>query len=208
MADMQTADRRTGTQPQRGSPRRLSIRVDLTPMVDLGFLLITFFMLTTILSKPQVMPVAMPDKTPLREPPVVSPEKVLTLLLGGDDKVFWYEDPSHARLDSVGYGADGLRRVVLDKKERVTRRFGEQERPDPRHPGRSKSVSPMVVIIKAAPGARYKNMVDVLDEMHICQVAHYVILDISEAEKAFVGNPAAGLQFTEAQQLAAAYKQR
>lgn len=208
MADMQTADRRSGNQPQRGSPRRIFIRIDLTPMVDLGFLLITFFMLTTILSKPQVMPVAMPDKTPVQEPPVVSPQKVLTLLLGADDKVYWYEDPHQARLDSTSYHADGLRRVILDKKERVTSLFGQQERPDPRHPGRSKSVSPMVVIIKAMPGARYKNVVDVLDEMHICQIAHYVMLDISEPEKAFVQDPAAGLNFSVAQQMAAAYQRR
>ena len=206
MADMQITGRRAGESPRRGSPLRNSTRVDLTPMVDLGFLLITFFMLTTMLSKPQVMPVVWPDKAPVDDPPELGHRQVLTLLLGANDKVFWYEGITDARLDSTTYDADGIRRVLLEKKAAVDRAFGLKTRAVSGIPGKTKSVSTFAVLIKATPEARYKNVVDVFDEMKICGVDHYVMMDISPQETAFIRNPAAGLLFTEAEQVAAAYR--
>lgn len=201
MADMQIPGRRAGQ-----SPQRTSTRVDLTPMVDLGFLLITFFMLTTLLSKPQVMPVVWPDKTPVDDPPALSHRQVLTLLLGAGDKVYWYQGITDARLDSTGYDANGLRRVLLEQKAAADRIFGLKTRPVPGEPGKTKTVSSFAVLIKATPEARYKNVVDVFDEMKICGIDHYVMLDISPQETAFIRNPAGGLVFSEAEQVAAAYR--
>jgi len=206
MADMQTSERRASQPSRRGSPSRSATRVDLTPMVDLGFLLITFFMLTTILSKPQVMPVVMPDKTPIDDPPAVTQRQVLTLLLGANDKVYWYEGITDAQLDSTSYDSDGLRRVLLEKKERIDREFGLVSRSASGAPEQKKAVSKFTVLIKATPESRYKNIVDVFDEMKICGVDHYVMIDISPQEEAFIRNPAGGLQFNEAEQVAAAYR--
>lgn len=175
-------------------------------MVDLGFLLITFFMLTTILSKPQVMPVVWPDKGPVDDPPELGNRQVLTLLLGANDKVYWYEGITNARLDSTNYDATGLRRVLLEKKTAVDHAFGLRTRSVPGTDGKTKPVSSLAVLIKATPDARYKNVVDVFDEMKICGIDHYVMLDISPQETAFIRNPAGGLVFTEAQQVAAAYR--
>lgn len=175
-------------------------------MVDLGFLLITFFMLTTLLSKPQVMPVVWPDKGPVDDPPALGHRQVLTLLLGANDKVYWYEGITNARLDSTNYDATGLRRVLLEKKTAVDHAFGLRTRSVPGTDGKTKSVSTLAVLIKATPNARYKNVVDVFDEMKICGIDHYVMLDISPQETAFIRNPAGGLVFTEAQQVAAAYR--
>ena len=207
MAEMNASDRRNGRHPRRGSPRHASIRIDLTPMVDLAFLLITFFMLSTMLAKPQIMPMVMPDnKTLVKDPPALSRRQVLTLLLGAGDKVYWYEDPSNARLDSTNFQPDGLRRVILQKKSEVRALLGDKARPDPRAPGGTRMVSELNILIKPSPGARYKNVVDVFDEMKICGIEHYMMLDISPQEQTFIQNPAAGLHFDVAEQMAAAYR--
>src|SRR5215218_7236204 len=106
MADLPMSRQSSG----RRITGKVSTRVDLTPMVDLGFLLITFFMLTTVLSKPQILAMVMPDDTHDAGDPI--PEsKTLTLILGADDKVFWYEGITSPVLDSTDYAAEGLRRV-------------------------------------------------------------------------------------------------
>ena len=175
--------------------KKLSTRIDFTPMVDLGFLLITFFMLTTTLAKPQIMALVMPEKDVKKddlEP--VKESKVLTLLLGKDDKVYWYEGITNPTLDSTDFSAEGLRRVILDKMDKVKGIFGLEEYEDFRTKEPRKG-SYLNVIIKPTKDSKYKNLVDVLDEMAITKVRYYVILDISEAEENFIANPAAGLDF-------------
>lgn len=193
----------TNAQKPNGKIRskKMSTRVDLTPMVDLGFLLITFFMLTTTLSKPQIMALVMPDQ-PADDPPELANSKVLTLLLGAHDKVYCYEGIENPKLDSVDYSSSGLRKVILDKMERVRERWGLETYPDvkTREPKKGSLLS---VIIKPAHNARYGNLVDALDEMAICRVRYYTILDISSQEENFIKNPAQGLQFSPAQQLQA-----
>ncbi|MCB0533184.1 MAG: biopolymer transporter ExbD [Lewinellaceae bacterium] len=204
MAEMQTAD--SGARKKGGKVRskKLSTRVDLTPMVDLAFLLITFFMLTTTLAKPTIMPVVMPEKDVDEEDLQATKEsQVLTLILGADDKIYYYEGITDAKLDSTDYSAEGLRQVILDKKDRVKQQWGDMERDDPKNPGQKKFISKLNVIIKPTEEARYKNIVDAFDEMKITNVALYVLLDISDQEKAFIKNPAGGLQFTIEEQAAA-----
>ncbi|MFN4080419.1 MAG: ExbD/TolR family protein [Saprospiraceae bacterium] len=175
--------------------KKMSTRIDFTPMVDLGFLLITFFMLTTTLAKPQIMALVMPEKDVKKddlEP--VKESKVLTLLLGGNDKVYWYEGITNPTLDSTDYSAEGLRRVILDKMEKVKGVFGLEDYEDFKTKEPRKG-SYLNVIIKPTKDSRYKNLVDALDEMAINKVRYYVILDVSEAEEKFIANPAAGLDF-------------
>lgn len=207
MAEMQTAD--SGAKKKGGKVRskKMSTRVDLTPMVDLGFLLITFFMLTTTLAKPQIMPVVMPEKDVEQEDLQATKEsQVLTLILGANDKVYYYEGITDAKLDSTDYSAEGLRKVILDKKESVKRQWGETEKDDLKNPGQKKMISKLNVIIKPTADARYKNVVDAFDEMKITNVALYVLLDISEQEKEFIKNPAGGLKFSVEEQAEATTK--
>ncbi|MBK6930571.1 MAG: biopolymer transporter ExbD [Saprospirales bacterium] len=185
----------------------MSTRVDLTPMVDLGFLLITFFMLTTTLAKPQIMPVVMPEKdVDEKDLQATKESQVLTLLLGGEDVVYFYEGISDAKLDSTDYSAEGLRRIILDKKDRVKEQWGESEKDDPKNPGQKKMISKLNVIIKPTKDSRYKNIVDAFDEMKITNVALYVLLDISSQEEAFIKNPAGGLDFSVEEQAQATTK--
>lgn len=184
--------------------KKMSTRIDFTPMVDLGFLLITFFMLTTTLAKPQVMALVMPEKDIKKEDiEPVKESKVLTLLLGANDKVYWYEGITDAKLDSTDYSAEGLRKVILNKMEKVKNQFGLEDYEDfkTKEPKKGSFIN---VIIKPTAESRYKNLVDALDEMAICKVRYYVILDVSDVEKEFIKNPAGGLKFNVEEQIQAA----
>jgi biopolymer transport protein ExbD len=207
MAEMQVAEK--GGKGGKVRSKKLSTRVDLTPMVDLAFLLITFFMLTTTLSKPQIMPVVMPEKKleDLEEFQATKESQVITLMLGANDKVYYYEGITDPKLDSTDYSAEGLRKVILDKKDRVRQLFPDKEKKDEKT-GNTKNISQMNVIIKPTKDARYKNIVDAFDEMKICNVALYVLLDISKQEEEFIANPAAGLKFSVEEQAKAAVGQQ
>lgn len=183
-------------QPASGPrPSRLSAKVDFTAMVDLAFLLITFFMLTTSLAKPNIMPLVMPDKSYISDPPEVADSQVLTLLLAGNDKVYYYQGITGAHLDSTDYSSNGLRQVILNKKQQVDEKFGVTMKGDPKNPEQQKTVSKLTILIKPMHQSRYKNVVDVFDEMKICGIGHYLMLDPAEEELAFIGNPTGGLVF-------------
>ncbi len=176
--------------------KKMSTRIDFTPMVDLGFLLITFFMLTTTLAKPQIMALVMPEKDVEiidREP--VKESKVLTLILGKDDKVYYYEGITDPKLDSTDFSAEGVRRVILEKQVKVKEMFGEEEFEDFKTKEPRKG-SMLNVLIKPTKDSKYKNLVDVLDEMSITKVRYYVILDVSKLEEEFIKDPAKVMNFT------------
>jgi len=191
MAEIQSAGNQNP--PGKIRSKKMSTRIDFTPMVDLGFLLITFFMLTTTLAKPQVMALAMPHKGPA-DPPEVPESKILTLLLGANDKIYWYEGINNAMLDSTDFSGDGLRRVILDKMSRVQDKWGLENYQDIKTKELKKG-SQLNVLIKPTSDSRFQNLVDALDEMAICRVRYYMILDISRQENDFIKNPANGLSF-------------
>ncbi|MEO6039902.1 MAG: biopolymer transporter ExbD [Saprospiraceae bacterium] len=200
MAEMQVKDSGGG----KGKPKKMSTRVDLTPMVDLGFLLITFFMLTTTLAKPQIMALVMPDKkVKIENQEPVKEGKVLTLLLGAKDKVYWYEGITNPTLDSTDYSAEGLRKVILNKMDKVLTQYGPDTYKDVKTK-EDKKGSFITVIIKPTKDSRYKNLVDALDEMAITHVRYYVILDVSTLEEDFIKHPEKGLNFTPEAQAEAA----
>jgi len=209
MAEMQVADSGGGKKGGKVRAKKMSTRIDFTPMVDLGFLLITFFMLTTTLAKPQIMALVMPekdiDKTDL-EP--VKESKVLTLMLGKDDKVYWYEGITDAKLDSTDFSAEGLRKVILNKMDKVEQQFGLEDYKKKNKEGVEEDLkgSFVNVIIKPTKESTYKNLVDALDEMAITKVRYYVILDVSKVEEEFIKNPAAGLKFSSEEQAEATTK--
>ena len=144
-------------------------RVDLTPMVDLGFLLITFFVFTSVLAKPKVMDIVSPkdsDKTT-----DVCESCVLTTILATNDKIIYYEGMpgNNTVLKETVFTTDGLRAVLLLKKELVKKAKG--------------TADDMVLIVKPTDGSSYKNFVDILDEVAITRVKHYFIDEINEADK-------------------------
>ncbi|MBL7782374.1 MAG: biopolymer transporter ExbD [Saprospiraceae bacterium] len=172
MADIPTAS----NAPPGRKPRahRMSTRIDFTPMVDLGFLLITFFMLTTTLAKPSLMALVMPDDSgPTKQD--VQASKCLTLILGAHDRVYWYAGLNEAQPDSTNFSDTGLRRVILDRMQQVNQKWGLEIHKDPKS-GLEKQGSLLYVLIKPEPGSRYRNLVDALDEMAICGVRYYTVM--------------------------------
>jgi len=145
--------------------KKLSTRVDLTPMVDLGFLLITFFIFTTTMSQPTAMKLFLPKDTEKPEEQNKLKESgALTVLLGGNNTVFLYEGilaPDGSNFKSSNYKE--IRNEILTKK-------------------RSTDPKDFMVVIKPSAESTYKNTVDMLDEMTINDVKRYAMVDISEAE--------------------------
>ena len=155
--------------------KKLSSSVDLTAMVDLAFLLITFFMLTTSLSKPQSMDLGMPDKDEkVDESFKVDENRTMTLLLGDENKLEYYMGIMNAPMapTKIAYGRDGLRKELIKRKAEVLQYSTGRGKPD----------QGLIVIIKPSKKSNYKNLVDILDEMAIADVPTYAIVDISPDE--------------------------
>jgi biopolymer transport protein ExbD len=140
-----------------------STRVDLTPMVDLGFLLITFFIFTTTLSDPKAMFLPLPDDKDMHDPVTASEEKTLQLVLESPDRIRYFYGTDSAHAMTTDYAASGVRKVILDKMAQVAQKYKKQ--------------GEMIVLIRPTEGAVYGNLVDVLDEMLINNVKKYILLD-------------------------------
>lgn len=185
-------------------PKKQSTNIDMTPMVDLMCLLITFFMLTTAFSKPKVMEITMPEKKTDQDQSEtkINEKRVLNILLTGDDKVYYYpgmadpKKPPLPTLISTDFSKDGIRKLLLKKNETVFREVeelkakvlkGEVIMADSTLTRKIKEIkksdkSSPIILIKADDKARYKNIVDIIDEMAICNIASYAVVDISDVE--------------------------
>ncbi len=142
--------------------KKLSTRVDLTPMCDLGFLLITFFIFTTTMAKPTAMNLAMPKDTDKPdELNKVKESGALTIMMGKSDVIYYYLGNDPTKLQTTGY--KDIRGIILDKKK-------------------STPADDFFVTIKPDKDATYKNAVDVLDEMTINAVKRYAMVDPSADE--------------------------
>jgi biopolymer transport protein ExbD len=149
--------------------KKQSTRVDLTPMVDLGFLLITFFIFTTTMSQPTAMRLFLPKDTDKPEEQNKAKESgALTILPGKNDVVYYYEGilaPDGSNFKTTNF--KDLREVIITKK---------------------KTTNPkdFVVVIKPHSESTYKNAVDILDEMSINDVKRYALVDISPVESQLI----------------------
>jgi len=195
---------------KKGKPKKLSTRVDFTPMCDLGFLLITFFMLSTSMNKPQTMELSLPskDKVTEEEQSKIKESTAITIILGKEDKLFYYfgigtEEASPQVIETT-YAPDGIRKMLLQrnldvvtqvrklKDEFANERLSEEELKKRTSEAKDNKMAP-VVMIKSSDEATYKNMVDILDEMQICSIGRFAMVDITDYDKVLVGimeNPA------------------
>lgn len=155
--------------------------VDMTPMVDLGFLLITFFMLATTMSKPKTMEIIKPAKNEDdKDAPPLKKSRSLSVLLGENDKAYFYiasdEDLKEGKLqvDSADFSSKGVRGAIRNRQSEVAQQYGSKDT--------------LVVLIKAMPTAKYKNMVDILDEMRITGVRSYALVDLDKIDTTIMEN--------------------
>ncbi|MEN9950055.1 MAG: hypothetical protein RLY85_807 [Bacteroidota bacterium] len=142
--------------------KKMSTRVDMTPMVDLGFLLITFFIFTTTMSQPTAMNLFMPkDVDKPEEQNKVKESGAFTIMLGKEDVVYYYEGLDPTKIQTATFKT--IRDEIIRKKQNT-------------------NPEDLVVIIKPTADATYKNTVDILDEMTINEIKRYAMVDISDTE--------------------------
>ena len=184
--------------------KKMNARVDFTPMVDMIMLLVTFFMLCTTLLKPQTMEITMPsDKEDLQDDQrnQAKASEAVTILIDENNTIYYFEGkPEEAKLEKTEYGKKGIRAVLmrknaaaqqkvaaLDKKYEtieVNEQTKEQYKKELSEIKNGKGTP--TVVIKASDKATYKNMIDVLDEMQICNIGKYVIDEFRDTDQAMI----------------------
>jgi biopolymer transport protein ExbD len=206
MAEVQTG----GGEQKKGKPKKMSLRVDFTPMVDMNMLLITFFMFCTSLAKPQTMDITMPvkdEKVTEAERNKVADDKAITIILGEENKIYYflgkpnYQDYSSLKIATYGSSEDknSLRSILLSRNRisvaniRKLRDLRDRKQIKPAaYDEQVKKIkndkNGQVVIIKPTDKSTYKNLVDALDEMQICSIGIYAIVDVDKKDQWMIDN--------------------
>jgi biopolymer transport protein ExbD len=152
-----------------GKQKKKLIRVDMTPMVDLGFLLITFFMFTTNFTKPNVMDLGLPAKSPLPPKNVVDVRNQVTFILGKDNRVFYHQQDKEGlntgNLKETDFSGVKISKIISDAYQNAPIKEN------------------FTIIIEPTDEANYKNFVDILDNIAISKKEQYGVTDIKPWEK-------------------------
>jgi biopolymer transport protein ExbD len=192
--------------------------IDMTPMVDLMCLLITFFMLTTAFNKPKIMEIRLPEKLkdPNATPPKIQGSRTLNIILGPDNKIYWYpgvvkpEDYNNLPpLQETDFSDTGIRKLLLERNRALFKKIDDFKSQVTsgkivisqdsvqgaiRQLKKDDDTGP-IVLIKAYKKSNYGNFVDILDEMNICGIARSPFVDITWYEEKMV-ETASGISST------------
>ena len=196
MAELNTDGGGSHGKHEKKRAKKSSTKIDMTPMVDLAFLLLTFFMLTTTFSKPKTMELNMPaDPKDIKDQPKV--KNAITFLLTDQNKVYWYYGEFKAtetKLEKTNFSKDGIHKILLeDYNKDVALRIIELEKKRATHEiadttfkrlamnikGEKKA---LMALVKTDDKATYGNVIDMLDELNVCYVGKYALVDISAPE--------------------------
>lgn len=202
-------DEGQGKKKGKRRAKKHGTHIDMTPMVDLACLLLTFFILTAVFSKPKVMEIVLPDKnTKDEKQPELNESRALNIILIDNDKILWYngranpQKPPLPTMTETDFSKDGIRKVLLHRNKdlflKITQfqkdvKEGKVVLPKDsveskiRQMGKEDKAGPFV-FIKASDGVKYKNMVDIIDEMAICNVVRYALVDLNNLEKKMVAD--------------------
>lgn len=196
--------------------KKHSTHIDMTPMVDLACLLLTFFILTTAFNEPKIMEIVMPSKEKVKDPPKVDDSRVVNVIMAENDQIFYYNglaDPTKGSLPiliKTNYSKDGIRKVLLERNkdlfekvyfynDSLSRGLGQYKANQPKDSiksqvkrFRSADKKGPIVLIKAADGVTYGNFVDIMDEMAITNIARYTVSDLNFVEKKMLSDALAG----------------
>ena len=197
--------------------KKHSTNIDMTPMVDLMCLLLTFFILTAAFSKPKVMEIVLPDKDIKQKGIDIPKWRTVNIILDGNDKIYYYNglaDPTKPPIPELiesDYSKNGIRKMLLNRnknlfkqmedlnaqvakgklnisRDSLTKRLRDLKSND--------NVGP-IVLIKATDKVKYKNIVDIIDEMAITNVARYAIVDLNSFEKKLLARKKRALGITD-----------
>lgn len=156
--------------------KKQSTKVDMTPMVDLAFLLLTFFILTSTFNKPKTMEVTMPDKvTDPEEQTKINENDILNLVLAENDKIYWWIGLTPPA-ELTNYSKDGVRKIIMQH---------------------NKANPKMMVLIKPKDESKYENMVDILDEMDITATKRYAIVDFTDDDATIISGNLESVEQTQ-----------
>jgi biopolymer transport protein ExbD len=154
---------------QGGKSKRKTIKVDMTPMVDLNFLLLMFFMFTASFSKPNVMDLGLPAKSPPPPTNVVNDKNQVTFILGKDNRVFYHQSNADelnaGNLKETDFSGVKISNIITEAYKKA---------PNPEN---------FTIIVKPTDEANYKNFVDIIDNIAISKKERYGITDIKPWEK-------------------------
>lgn len=156
-------------QASKAGGKRAALRVDLTAMVDLAFLLVTFFMLTTTLSKPRAMDLAMPVNG--ADGGAVAESRTVTLCIGNHDQLYLYHGLFDHPLETpqvLSLQGKQLRAALLTIRRQVLNQTGKS----------------LIVLVKPGEHSKYGNLVNVIDEVNITQVPTYAVVKLEDKEAA------------------------
>lgn len=181
-----------GGKHQKKRAKKSSTHIDMTPMVDLAFLLLTFFMLTTTFSKPKTIEITMPVKDGEQQ----KVNNALTVLLSDKDRVFYYYGEfktGETKLEKTDFSDQGIRKILLDKNrlafdniKLLQEKLNKREIADSTFKrmaiDEKAKKSSLMVLIKTDDKAKYKNVVDILDELSITAVGKYAVVDMMKEE--------------------------
>lgn len=183
--------------------KKHSTKIDMTPMVDLAFLLLTFFILTTTLAEQKTLDIILPvDDKNLEEQPKVN--NAITVIMSADDKIYYYEDELKTETKMEETDFKGIRNVIAKKNEVVVKKLNTYYK-DPKNKGADfndsihkneiKAIQSIresaFVIIKYDSLAKYRNAIDLVDEMDICGVPpgkYAIVKQLEKAEKVMIFN--------------------
>ena len=197
MAQIQSNDSGSGKGGKHGKIRakKQSTHIDMTPMVDLAFLLLTFFMLTTTFGKPKTMEINMPVKPPPGQEILNEVNNAITILLSDDDKIYWYygELKSETKLALTDFSPSGVRKLFLDynkqavseiktlKENALKTNMNEDTLKSKVVDIKGKKYA-LMVLVKTDDKAKYKNVIDIIDELNICLIGKYALVDLDARE--------------------------
>jgi len=207
MAEVQQQEQGSGKKHKKVRAKKTSTHIDMTPMVDLAFLLLTFFMLTTTFSRPKTMEINMPVKDAKEEEQQkVAASQTLSVLLTEKDRIIWYmgvDDPAlPPQTNSASFSlasVNSIHKVLLEKNQKVYNQVVELRKQAEKDGwsqdtlkariGRAKADKKgLIVLIKSDDKARYKNLVDILDEMSVCAIGRFAIVDVTPSEQELIKN--------------------
>ncbi|HEX8562205.1 MAG TPA: biopolymer transporter ExbD [Flavobacterium sp.] len=170
MAELNTGSSNGTSKRLKVRSRKLTSRVDLTAMVDLAFLLITFFMLTTTLGKPHSMELTVPEAK--GQPMPVDENRTLTIEIGQHNKAKCYMGKRSDETTEINLATSELRKELAIRKKEVLAYSTSKGKPE----------QGIIVLIKPGEQSNYGNLVDVLDEMAISGVQTYAIAEVDKQE--------------------------
>jgi biopolymer transport protein ExbD len=203
MAGVNTGDGGGGHgKHQKKRAKKASTRIDMTPMVDLAFLLLTFFVLTSTFSKPKTMEINYPadPKDPTKN---IKVNNALTFIMSENDNVYYYAGEFYAKGNPKGmpetaliktdFSKDGLRKILLQSNDKTRNEILKQEERAKKREiadttfkrlvrDAKSDIKALTVLIKSDDKATYKNVIDLIDELNIAMIGKYAVVDISAPE--------------------------